>query len=153
MERTVYYEARHKAIAEGGIEGIAAVLRGDDEAEKASLLFCLDYYLDPYYGCTLAHESEIFALLQQLLLSERSQAIRDDILQLLGDYCGDFSVLRSKICEASGELAGYQALDRKINLTTGTLLLTVIASRRVVAKFASPPHTPLFVAKMRQRKI
>ena len=149
----MYFEARHKAIAEGGVEGIAAVLRGDDEAEKASLLFCLDYYLDPYYGCTLAHESEIFALLQQLLLSERSQAIRDDILQLLGDYCGDFSVLRSKICEASGELAGYQALDRKINLTTGTLLLTVIASRRVVAKFASPPHTPLFVAKMRQRKI
>ena len=104
LARTVYYEARHKAIAEGGIEGIAAVLRGDDEAEKASLLLCLDYYLDPYYGCTLAHESEIFALLQELLLSERSQAIRDDILQLLGDYCGDFSVLRSRICEASGAL-------------------------------------------------
>ena len=104
MTRTVYYEARHKAVAKGGLEGIAAVLRGDDEAETASLLLCLDYYLDPYYGCTLAHESEIFALLQELLLSERSQAIRDDILQLLGDYCGDFSVLRSRICEASGEL-------------------------------------------------
>ena len=38
LTRTVYYEARHKAIAEGGVEGIAAVLRGDDEAEKASLL-------------------------------------------------------------------------------------------------------------------
>ena len=62
------------------------------------------FYLDPYCGCTLAHESEIFALLQELLLSERSQAIRDDILQLLGDYCGDFSVLRSKTREASGEL-------------------------------------------------
>lgn len=37
-------------------------------------------------------------------MSERSQAIRGDVLQLLGDYCGDFSVLRSKICEASGEL-------------------------------------------------
>ena len=104
MTRTVYYEARHKAVAKGGLEGIAAVLRGDDEAEKASLLLCLDYYLDPYYGCALAHESEIFALLQELLLSERSQAIRDNILQLLGDYCGDFSVLRSKTREASGEL-------------------------------------------------
>lgn len=62
------------------------------------------FYLDPHYGCTLAHESEIFALLQELLLTERSQAIRDDILQLLGDYCGDFSVLRSKTREASGEL-------------------------------------------------
>lgn len=62
------------------------------------------FYLDPYYGCTLAHESEIFALLQELLLTERSQAIRDDILQLLSDYCGDFSVLRSRICEAPDEL-------------------------------------------------
>ena len=62
------------------------------------------FYLDPHYGCTLAHESEIFALLQELLLTERSQAIRDDILQLLGDYCGDFSVLRSKTRETSGEL-------------------------------------------------
>ena len=62
------------------------------------------FYLDPYYGYTLAQKSEIFALLQELLLSERSQAVRDDILQLLGDYCGDFSVLRSRICEASGEL-------------------------------------------------
>ena len=104
MTRAVFYDDSHRRIAEGGIEGIAAVLRGDDEAERASLLLCLDYYLDPYYGCTLAHESEIFALLQELLLSERSQAIRDDILQLLGDYCGDFSVLRSRICEASGEL-------------------------------------------------
>ena len=62
------------------------------------------FYLDLYYGCTLAHESEIFALLQELLLTEHSQAIRGDVWQLLGDYCGDFSVLRSKICEASGEL-------------------------------------------------
>ena len=96
MTRAVFYDDSHRRIAEGGIEGIAAVLRGDDEAERASLLLCLDYYLDPYYGCTLAHESEIFALLQELLLSERSQAIRDDILQLLGDYCGDFSAPQIK---------------------------------------------------------
>nr|WP_314217775.1 hypothetical protein [uncultured Campylobacter sp.] len=57
-----------------------------------------------YCGCTSVLESEIFALLRELLLTERSQAIRDDILQLLGNYCGDFSVLRSRICEASGEL-------------------------------------------------
>ena len=51
------------------------------------------FYLDPYYGCKLLQKSEILAFLQELLLTERSQAIRDDILQLLGDYCGDFSVL------------------------------------------------------------
>ena len=65
---------------------------------------CPGFTLIPYYGCTLAHESEIFALLQELLLTERSQAIRGDVWQLLGDYCGDFGVLRSKTREASGEL-------------------------------------------------
>ena len=79
-------------------------MRGSDESRKPCFCFCLDYYLDPYYGCVLAQKSEIFALLQELLLTERSQAIIDDILQLLGDYCGDFSVLRSRICEVSGEL-------------------------------------------------
>ncbi len=47
LTRTVYFEARHKAIAEGGVEGIAAVLQGDDEAEKASLLLCLGFTLIP----------------------------------------------------------------------------------------------------------
>ena len=51
------------------------------------------FYLDSYYGCKFLQKSEILAFLQELLLTERSQAIRNDILQLLGDYCGDFSVL------------------------------------------------------------
>ncbi|WP_314703600.1 hypothetical protein [Campylobacter rectus] len=62
------------------------------------------FYLDPYYGCKFLQKSEILAFLQELLLSERSQAIRGDVLRLLGYCCGDFSVLRSKICKASGEL-------------------------------------------------
>ena len=62
------------------------------------------FYLDSYYGCKFLQKSEILAFLQELLLTERSQAIRDNILQFLGDYCGDFSVLRSKTREASGEL-------------------------------------------------
>lgn len=40
-----------------------------------------------------------------------------------------------------------------MNLTTGALLRAAIASRRAVAKFAAPPHTLLFAAKMRQHKI
>ena len=64
----------------------------------------LGFYLDPYYGCKFLQKSEILAFLQELPLTERSQVIRDNILQLLGDYCGDFSVLRSKTREAFGEL-------------------------------------------------
>lgn len=112
MTRTVYFEARHKAIAEGGVEGIAAVLRDDDGAEKASLLLCPGFTLIPITAARWRMRAKFLPFLQELLLSERSQAIRDDILQLLGDYCGDFSVLRSKICEASGEL--LQGIKRLI---------------------------------------
>ena len=38
------------------------------------------FYINPYYGCAPVHESKIFALLRELLLTECSQSIRDDIL-------------------------------------------------------------------------
>ncbi|MFC2587173.1 MAG: hypothetical protein ACFNYB_02560 [Campylobacter sp.] len=58
------------------------------------------FCLDPYCGYAPAHESEIFALLRELLLTERSQAIMDDILRLLGDYRDDFSAPQTKISAA-----------------------------------------------------
>ena len=112
MTRAVFYDDSHRRIAEGGIEGIAAVLRGDDEVERASLLLCPGFTLIPITAARWRMRAKFLPFLQELLLSERSQAIRDDILQLLGDYCGDFSVLRSKICEASGEL--LQGIKRLI---------------------------------------
>ena len=54
------------------------------------------FYLDSYYGCKFLQKSEILAFLQELLLTERSQAIRNDILQLLGDYCGDLACYEAK---------------------------------------------------------
>ena len=71
----------------GGISAVSAVLLEGSEESKRSLLLCLDYYLDPYYGCLHPDSDGIFILLQQCLLTEPSSEVRADIMQLLSDYC------------------------------------------------------------------
>ncbi|MBR7038083.1 MAG: hypothetical protein IKI21_02380 [Oscillospiraceae bacterium] len=83
---TVYYDDRHERIVARGPAAIAAVLLGDDVAEARSLLLCLDYYLDPYYGHTLPYEAEIWPLLQTCLVEAQDDGVIAACLQLLGDY-------------------------------------------------------------------
>ena len=62
-------------------------LFGDDIKQIRSLLFCLDYYLDPYYKNTLPYEKEVYDSLQKLVISSRNDDVIDDCLQLIGDHC------------------------------------------------------------------
>jgi len=55
--------------------------------------------------------------LRELLLTERLQAIRDDILRFLGDYCGDFSAPQTKISAARPSFGGRHAPTKSLNLT------------------------------------
>lgn len=82
----VTYTKEHSSIVKGGIKGISEVLKGTDTAEKRSLLFCLDKYLDPYYGYNLPFFDDIIILLQEQLFMTNSKEIKEDILQLLNDY-------------------------------------------------------------------
>ena len=83
----IVYGQEQRDIVEAGISAVAAVLLEGSEESKRSLLFCLDYYLDPYYGCLHPDSDGIFILLQQCLLTEPSSEVRADIMQLLSDYC------------------------------------------------------------------
>lgn len=47
--RYVTYSEKEKNIVEKGLIEIQKILMGTDDEAKASLLFCLDKYLDPYY--------------------------------------------------------------------------------------------------------
>lgn len=76
----------HSSIIKNGIEAINEVLNGTDTAEKRSLLFCLDKYLDPYYGYNLPYFDAIIILLQEQLFLTNIKEIKEDILQLLRDY-------------------------------------------------------------------
>lgn len=83
----IVYGQEQRDIVAAGISAVAAVLLEGSEESKRSLLLCLDYYLDPYYGCLHPDSDGIFILLQQCLLTEPSSEVRADIMQLLSDYC------------------------------------------------------------------
>lgn len=84
--KVITYTKKHAEIIKNGIGSISEVLNGTDVEEKRSLLFCLDKYLDPYYGYNLPNSDEIFLLLQQQLFLSDSKEIKEDIIQLLADY-------------------------------------------------------------------
>lgn len=86
--RCVTYSEHEENIVEKGIVAIQEVLMGTDDEAKASLLFCLDKYLDPYYGYHLSYENEIYDLLETVVVSPNTMDIREDALNLLTDYGG-----------------------------------------------------------------
>lgn len=86
--RYVTYSEKEKNIVEKGLIEIQTILMGTDDEAKASLLFCLDKYLDPYYGYNLPYSHEIFDLLEAVVISPNSIDIREDALNLLISYAG-----------------------------------------------------------------
>lgn len=77
-------------IVVNGITTIYNYLQNADSSEKRSLLFCLDRYLDPFYGYNLPYFDDIVLILQkQLFVIENDKDVMDDILQLLTDYSKD----------------------------------------------------------------
>lgn len=81
------YSDREETIIRAGIDTIRAYFRTADEQEKRDLLFCLDKYLDPWFGYELPYADEIFRFLEETVLSENeSLNVREDALNLIGSY-------------------------------------------------------------------
>ncbi|OWA33462.1 hypothetical protein B9G55_22640 [Saccharibacillus sp. O16] len=86
--KPITYGESHMAIVRSGAASIEAFLLNVDDAERLNMLFCLDRYLDPYFGYNLPYAGEIFEILQRELLRERSRKVKDDIFQLIDLYAG-----------------------------------------------------------------
>lgn len=81
-------------IVEQGIEEVRKVLMGEDCGKKRSLLFCLDWYLDPYYGNKLPYRDELVALLQLVVVKDKDQDVIWDVVDLLREYTyGPYEIL------------------------------------------------------------
>ena len=103
--RTVTYTDDEKKIAESGISAIRNILMGADMEAKERLLFCLDYYLDPYYKKTLPYEAEVAALLQEVIVSPNPLSVKEDALNLLISYeYPPFSILENNLSKVETEL-------------------------------------------------
>ena len=105
--RSVHYEKRHEEVVESGIDALSMALHNENEEEKASILFCLDKYLDPYYGYKLPYESDIIALLQCVFFENNSVYIKEDILDLLYYSTQPLDILENRLDELSGELLSH----------------------------------------------
>lgn len=105
--RFVTYEKRHCELVESGIDNLSIALYNETEDEKASILFCLDRYLDPYYGYHLSYKDDIIILLQKILFEDNSEAIKEDILDLLGYSNQPLTILEENLDKLSGNLLAY----------------------------------------------
>ena len=117
----VTYTKNHSSVVKSGINAISEVLNGTDIAEKRSLLFCLDKYLDPYYGYNLPYFDDIIILLQEQLFLTNIKEVKEDILQLLKDYAKkslDYLVEKIQELESEPELLedALYALGNTYNL-------------------------------------
>ncbi len=86
--RVVTYTDEDRAIVRAGIEGVRKILMGNDMDRKRSMLFCLDYFMDPYYGQDIsAIRDELVEMLQQIIVSKDNDTdVKEDAIDLLGSY-------------------------------------------------------------------
>jgi hypothetical protein len=60
----ITYSDTQREIVQSGPEAIQNILTNGTTGEIRSLLFCLDQYLDPFYGYKMDFANEIFILLE-----------------------------------------------------------------------------------------
>ena len=104
--RFVSYSDSEKEIVRQGIGAIRSVLTGNDEDAKLRLLFCLDWFMDPYYGQDISDfKDELITLLQEIVVSDKSMHVEEDALELLDSYCqGPFPVLEANLEHTDEEI-------------------------------------------------
>lgn len=104
--RYVTYTKDDKEIVREGITSIQKVLMGEDMEKKRSLLFCLDWFMDPYYGQDISNiKDELINLLQLVVITYNDIDVKEDALQLLGDYTlGPYQVLEEHFDDIENEL-------------------------------------------------
>lgn len=124
--RTVTYSDDERDIIKHGTAAIREVLMGHDTESKERLLFCLDYYLDPFYGNPLACEKDIVTLLQQVIVSPNPMTVKEDALNLLTSYeYPPFPILEMRLEQIEPQLRPdvRYALDMRKNDCLLTALL------------------------------
>lgn len=104
----IEYNESHRHIVRGGIDKIRAAFAAGDTGNILSLLLCLDFYLDPYYGHTLPYEKEIFDLLQETAVKSDNDEIIEDCLELISLYgCPPFKILEDNFDNIKESMKPY----------------------------------------------
>lgn len=103
--RYITYSEEEMTIVRNGTAAIRKVLERGSEKEKERLLFCLDRYLDPWFGYNLSYKEEIDRLLEEVIVTANTLAVKESALQLLTDYGeGNFEIIKENIDKIESEL-------------------------------------------------
>ena len=99
-----YGETEFNTI-ENGIEAIEAVLTGSDIHAKERLLFCLDWYMDPYYKKDLSAIREpLIELLQKIAVTDADMGVVNEAFHLLEAYTeGPYDILEKNMDQVPEE--------------------------------------------------
>lgn len=105
---TITYDETHQKIVEDGINSIKEVLFGDNIHQIRQLLFCLDLYLDPYYGNRLPYEKEVYDLLQELVVTSQDDEIIYGCLSLIESYaCVPLTIMEQNFAKIKDSQKPY----------------------------------------------
>lgn len=82
-----------------GIKAIETVLTGTDIHAKERLLYCLDWYMDPYYKKDLSDiQKPLIELLQKVVVNDGDHGIVEEAFHLLEAYTeGPYEILEKNI--------------------------------------------------------
>ncbi len=109
--RYVTYGENEIEIIKKGIKEIREVLMGDDSGKKQSLLFALDWFMDPYYKQDIYIadiREELVDLLQIVIISSNDDDVSEDALDLLSSYeWPPFEILEKNMDKVSEKLKPY----------------------------------------------
>lgn len=73
----ISYGENEKKIIKAGIVEIRKVLMGNDKNKKRSLLFALDWFMDPYFKQDISDiHNELVELLQTVVISSTDDDLR-----------------------------------------------------------------------------
>lgn len=103
MGKLIAYTEQERETIRSGFAAVKTVLTGCDSEKKRSLLLCLDWFMDPYYGHSgeiAGYRRELKDLLQNMILHETDPDVMEDCLQLLTDYEWlPFAILQEHVSE------------------------------------------------------
>lgn len=89
MSYPITYGQNERDIVKKGIVAIQEVLMGDNTDEKRSLLFALDWFMDPYYKQDIYIadiREDLNKLLQTVVIWSNDDEVSEDALDLLRAY-------------------------------------------------------------------
>ena len=81
--QVISYDESHMQIVESGFDNLKFHFERSSDKEKASLLFCLERYVDPYYQSQIDYEPKLYSWLQDVIEGIEEVTVKESALDVL----------------------------------------------------------------------